>query len=117
MEKNNPYATVTRALIKALGRLRDRHSDMTLQQAMSFFLVAEKPGITQRELYEALGTNDSVASRTVAILSDVGSRNTPGLDLVEMRINPEDRRERILRLTPKGRRLMDDIVNDLKTAT
>lgn len=113
MTDKNPYATVAQALVKALGRLRDRHADMTLQQAMTFFLVAQNPGITQRALYEALGTNDSVASRTVAILSDVGSRNTPGLDLVEMKINPQDRRERVLRLTPKGRRMMDDIVEDL----
>lgn len=112
MTENNPYAAVSKALVRALGRLRDRHADMTLQQAMTFFLVAQNPGITQRAIYETLGTNDSVASRTVAILSDVGSRNTPGLDLIEVKINPQDRRERILRLTPKGKRLMDDIVAD-----
>ena len=113
LTEKNPYETVAGALIKVLARLRDRHADMTLLQAMFFFTVAQKPGITQRELYEALGSNDSVASRTLAILSDLGSRNTPGLDLIEMRTNPLDRRERIVRLTRKGERLMQDIMDDL----
>jgi DNA-binding MarR family transcriptional regulator len=30
-----------------------------------------------------------------------------------MRVNPNDRRERLLYLTPKGRRLIDDIAADL----
>ena len=34
-----------------------------------------------------------------------------------MAVNPEDRRERHLTLTYKGRRLMDDIINDLKRVT
>lgn len=101
------------ALLKALGRLRDRHDDMTITQAMFFLFVAHNPGTTQRALYQALGSNDSVASRTLAILSDLGARNTAGLDLVTMRVNPNDRRERLLDLTPKGKRLLADLHADL----
>jgi DNA-binding MarR family transcriptional regulator len=112
-QDQNPFEGAATALIKVLARLRDRHADMTLQQAMFLFYVAQRPGITQREVYEALGSSDSVASRTLAILSDVGLRNVAGLELVEMKVNPQDRRERFLSLSPKGKRLMDDILSDL----
>jgi DNA-binding MarR family transcriptional regulator len=106
-------STLLEGLLKAFRRLRDRHADMTLLQAMCFFTVATKQGITQRALYEELSASDSAASRILAVLSDIGDRKTAGLDLVSMRVNPNDRRERLLYLTPKGRRLIDDIAADL----
>lgn len=102
------------ALVKALSRLRDLYSDMTILQAMCFLIVAGRPGIAQRELYRELGTTDSAASRVVALLSDVGSRSGVGLDLIETRIDPEDRRNRILTLTRRGERLIEDIARDIK---
>lgn len=100
-------------LLGALTRLRDLHPDMTLLQSLFFLAVGNEPGITQRELYDRIESNDSVASRTIAILSDIGNRNTEALGLVEMRVNPKDRRERQLYLTPKGRRLLEDIQRDV----
>jgi DNA-binding MarR family transcriptional regulator len=93
--------------------MRDLHPDMTVMQVLTLALIAESPGILQRDLYRQLGATDSAASRIVAILSDVGSRNTPGMGLVSMRVNPQDRRERLVELTSKGRRLWDDVSRDL----
>lgn len=101
-------------LYRAFGRLRDRHVDMTLQQAMVFLYVAAHPGIAQRELFKALEVSDSAASRNLALLSDIGNRGLPGLDIVTMKVNPIDRRERLLDLTAKGKRLLADIMEDLK---
>jgi DNA-binding MarR family transcriptional regulator len=100
-------------MVKALAHLRRCHSDMTVQQAMILLHIAENPGVTQRALYEALDANDSVAARTLAVLSNIGMRGVRGLNLVELTINPEDRRERLLTLTPGGRRVIDEIVSDL----
>ena len=102
------------ALLKALQRLRDRHKDITVLQAMCFLKVAQNPGISQRELYEALDASDSAASRILAVLSDFGDRKTPGLDLVRMTMNPDDRRVKLLYLTPKGGRVMAEIENDIR---
>lgn len=110
----NPYTQLSASLVRVLSRLRDQHPDATITQAICLFLIAGSPGIAQRDLYRLMGTTDSAASRIVAMLSDIGSRNTPGMDLVSMAVNPEDRRERHLTLTAKGRRLMDDITTDLK---
>jgi DNA-binding MarR family transcriptional regulator len=112
----NPHVSVAGRMIQALRRLRDLHPDMTLLQCMFFLQVAANPGASQRSVYTALDTNDSNGSRTLAILSDIGGRASPPLDLVTMTVNPMDRRERLLDLSPKGRRLMDDITRDLGLA-
>jgi DNA-binding MarR family transcriptional regulator len=102
-------------LIEAMRLLRQHHPDMTALQAMFLFQVAATPGITQRVMSDILDTpNSGNATRTIAILSDIGGRTVKGLGLVEMRINPEDRRERLHYLTAKGRRLINDILAVLK---
>lgn len=112
---DNPYALFSLALSAALQRLRDRHGDMTILQSQAFLLVAANPGISQIEIARVLGMSDGTASRTFGILADIGRRDRglDGLDLIKMIINPDDRRLRALTLTPKGRRLMDDIMTDL----
>ena len=107
-----PFAS---SFARALTRLRDIHQDMTVAQVVCLLLVADRPGITQRDLHKLLDTTDSAASRIIALLSDVGSRGTPGMELVLMRENPNDRRERHIFLTAKGRRILEDIATDLKT--
>lgn len=106
-------ATTAEALFNVLGRLRDRHGDMTVLQASAFLAVARHPGISQVELSGLMGVRDSTISRTVAVLSDIGVRNVAGLDLIEVRTG-DDRRNRKLFLTPKGARLVGDFVADLK---
>jgi DNA-binding MarR family transcriptional regulator len=110
----NPYALPAAALLRVLGRLRDRHPHMTVQQAMCLLGVARSPGVSQRELMESLELTDSSTSLTMAILSDVGTKVVDGLELIEMKPGANDRRVRTLHLSAKGRRLMDDILDDLK---
>jgi DNA-binding MarR family transcriptional regulator len=86
---------------------------MTLLQAMFFLVVAANPGLPQRRAYELLDTNDSNAARTIAILSDIGGRTIEPLDLIKVSIDPLDRRQRLLHLSPKGKELMMTIVGDL----
>jgi DNA-binding MarR family transcriptional regulator len=105
-------ATTAKGLFKVLGRLRDRHADMTVLQAMVFLAIAEHPGITQAELSGLLAVRDSTVSRAVAMLSDIGVRNVGGLDLIEVCVG-DDRRNRELFLTPKGTRLLGDFANDI----
>ena len=100
-------------LERALIRFRDLHPDVTAQQILFFLAVAIAPGISQNELHERTGICDSTASRTAALLTHLGNRHTPGLDLVRMEEDPNDRRRKTLELTAKGRRLMNDVAADL----
>jgi DNA-binding MarR family transcriptional regulator len=103
-------------LFTMLSRLHDRHAEMTVGQARAFMAIAMKPGLTQKDLWKVLDVTDSSASRYLTLLSDIGRGETPGMDLVSMKVNPLDRRERILDLTPKGKRLIDDLWADIQRA-
>jgi DNA-binding MarR family transcriptional regulator len=111
MASANPYTAMASRQLRTLARLRELHQDMTLLQASFLFYVAANPGVTQRRAYEALDTTDSNAARTLAILSEFGGRNVEPLNLIAMKTNPNDRREKLLELSPKGKRLMDDIMS------
>jgi len=102
-------------LTKALGRLKERHRDMTALQVMAFTYIAANPGISARQLMEPLGTQtESTISRAIATLSDVGTKEIPkGLGLIELIRSTEDRRRYMLQLSKKGHALMSSIVNDL----
>lgn len=99
--------------LRALDRLHETHPDLTVQQLRYLFFVAENPGLSIADVYRALGSNTSIASRTFAILSDIGTPSTEGLDLVEMRQDDKDRRLRRLFLTPKGLGFLSDLCGDL----
>ena len=114
---NQQQTYSTSPLLRVLSRLKDQHYAMTVQQAMYLMYIAANPGSTQARAYEGLGSSDCVAGRTLAILSEQGRQDVMGLNLVVMKINPNDRRERLLYLTPKGQHLMDDIMKDLNTYT
>lgn len=101
-------------LSKGLERLHELHSDMTIQQAMAMLWIASNEGVTQREATGSLGFTESSTSRILALLSEYGSRTITGLGLIRSEINPEDRRERFIFLTSKGRRLVEDIERDIK---
>ena len=110
----NAFFKTASGLVSVATRMRTLHPDMTILQLQAFLLVARDPGITQRALMGALDTQDSTASRTVGILSEFGNRTTPGLKLVRMEVNIDDRRERNCYLTRKGEALLVDIMKDLK---
>jgi DNA-binding MarR family transcriptional regulator len=108
-----PEEITAQRLAGALLRLRQIHSDMTIQQAAALLFIAGNPGITQRRVWALLDISDGVASRTLAILGEYGSRGTQPLGLIEVRADLNDRRNRICRLTPKGERLIGQIHADL----
>lgn len=103
-------------LAEALGRLRELHGDMTVLQILVLLEVAKQESVTQSDLYRRLGVTDSAISRNIALLSDIGGRRTAPLNLIDVRVNPRDRRERNLSLTRKGQRLIDDMRGDLVAA-
>jgi DNA-binding MarR family transcriptional regulator len=108
-------AETARRLLKVFARLRDLHGSMTLQQAMALMLIASEQGQPQKAIADWFDISDGLASRHAQLLSDVGLDEIPGLDLVSMKAGV-DRRTRLLFLTNKGRRFLDDIAADLGMA-
>ena len=71
---------------------------LTPGQFGALHLVAHRPGLDQRTLASAIGLDRST---TGAIVNRLARRR-----LIDRRINPEDRRGRVLTLTPAGRSLL-----------
>lgn len=85
----------------------DKH--MTLFQMYCFLLVATNEGQTQNWFERKLDTSNAVTSRTLRKFSEFDKPGKPGLNLIETVIDPNDRRFRIVTLTPKGKALVASI--------
>lgn len=84
--------------VRSLAAVADR---VTLPQFRLLAVLATHGDAKLVELAERLGVNPSTAMRMVDRMIAAG--------LAERKSNPENRRETMLRLTPGGRRLVDDV--------
>lgn len=99
--------------LSALTRLEEIHADLTIRQLKYLMFIAQNPGTVVADMYRALNSKSSMASHTLAVLSDVGTEKVAGLKLVEYRPDEKDRRRKRLFLTAKGARLLADLKRDL----
>lgn len=100
-------------VIRFMELLRAVYVDMTLSQAQTFLAVAENKHLTQTTLSDMLGLSSSAVSRNIYVLS-TGSRRVEGLGLINVDLDPHDRRYRVVTLTPKGRSLVQSLHDQLE---
>jgi len=93
-------------LMRILEEFRKLDPDLPIQYALSFLTLASNEGLSLGELATRLGIAQSSASRNVAALSEWHSFGKPGLDLVEAKEDPRERRRKLVTLTPKGHALV-----------
>lgn len=96
---------VFRSVYSLIGSLRDVEKDMPMSMAIIFAWVALNEGKTQVDMRNALDMPSATSSRNLAALSKVHRLGKPGHNLIQWEENPEDRRAKLLYLTPKGRKL------------
>ena len=89
-------------------RLGDR--DMPLGEAVSFLLVAlgetRDGGISITDLSKAGDFSLASASRHIQALGEFDRRRDPGLEWVSDSVDLMERRKKILKITPQGRRIV-----------
>lgn len=90
------------ALMNAIAILRDGDEQMQMQTAQVFLAIAIQPGITSKDLVKAVGISQSSVSRNTAALGEWHRLDKPGLNLIETRPDPRERRRKVHYLTPKG---------------
>jgi DNA-binding MarR family transcriptional regulator len=103
-------------LLEIIGAFREidhRHRGITTEAIAAFLLVARNPGIGLSKIAETLGVAESTATRNVFLLSRFREPGLHGLDLVVSDINPENRREKVVHLTPKGEILARKLIDKL----
>lgn len=94
---------------KMIVEFRKLDDVMPTQAAEMFLLIALDPGKRVSVYGEELGVAQSTASRNVQYLSDLHWKKKPGLGLVETTTDTYDSRMKLVRLTPKGKRVADAI--------
>lgn len=92
-------------VIKCIEEFRKIDPQMPPQMAVSFLWVCIHNGITMKDLADRVGVSQSSMSRNVAALSETHRYGKAGYDLVFATEDPTERRRKIVKLTPKGRRV------------
>jgi DNA-binding MarR family transcriptional regulator len=111
-EAANPFFSVSGRFFAALSRLKSLHGEMTVLQAICLFYIAQNKQVSQQSLCQDVGIKSGVATRTVTVLARPGRGRLPSLCLVEVIEDPKDHRHHLLSLTPRGRRLLEEILRD-----
>lgn len=117
-DKNNEEtrARGIKRLDRALRQVRMSIDPLVPTQLVQAFLtVAANEGMTLTEIAEKLGTNLSTASRQLLDLSDRNRKMEPGYQLVSRQTDPTNLRVNRYTLTPKGKLLVDELVDIMET--
>lgn len=94
-----------------ISAIRKVDAEMPLGQVMFFIAVAQNEGKSLKEIAERCELLIPSASRYLASLMFIsGYRPNAGVSLVTAYDNPIDRRQKIISLTPEGRKLVEGLI-------
>lgn len=97
-------------LIKALRAFKELDPDSSVSMMLTFCSL-DRYGFTPiSEVVRRTGSEKSTVSRHLSVLSQYGRGKKEGLDLIRIYDAPSDRRHKIIKLTDKGKALMDDLM-------
>lgn len=99
-------------LVEVVDLIRKLDPEMSMQTLLTLLLVgsAGEAGLSQLDLFNRLGMSKAAVSRNVSILSKYKGPGLAGLGLIESEMQPENRRQRVLRLTPKGAKFLERVL-------
>lgn len=103
VKTSNP---LTRAVL-FVEEFRKIDPELPMQIALILLLIARKPGINLKELVQQTGLGKSSVSRNVAALS----KEQNGKGLITYREDPQDRRNKVIQLTPEGERTVRSLLH------
>lgn len=113
-DKLEAKVSVHKAL-QVLEVFRAIDPDMPMGTAVSFLMIAngetDEGGLSVTELSKQGDFALSSASRYVQNLGEMDRHRRPGHDLVSDRVDPMERRRKVLKLTAKGKRVLNQIRN------
>jgi len=100
-------------LLAAFERLRLLDREVPAQVVAVFLYVASHDKCHKQAIEEDLGMTTASASRNTDWLSDTHRLNKKGLGLIIKEVDPTNKRRQQLRLSAKGKRLIQQIKDDL----
>lgn len=87
---------------------------MPLQLAYTFILCATFEGESVGDIARRAGFALSTTSRHILDLGEHDRNKNPGYQLVESRTDPMELRRKTVHLTPKGRNLINQLINTMR---
>jgi DNA-binding MarR family transcriptional regulator len=88
--------------------------DIQAQTIRTLLEVAVSGELPMQELVKRLGVSGAAVSRNVDVLSE-GKIGHPGKGWLEVNVDPGDRRIKRVRLTAKGRAVVDKLTDQLRS--
>ena len=101
--------------IKKFSFAVQEESHCSLNHFAVFAQICKDQPVTLHDLGQSLGYHKSTTNRLVHALSNFHRGKRTPAELVEATTMLEDRRHRIVRLTLKGKALMDEMFGDGRT--
>lgn len=97
-------------LVAVMEVFRSVDPEIQAQTVLTFLMIARQPGIPMRTIQTRLDVASSTASRNVAYLSDLNYKpSRKGHGFVVAREDPADRRNKLVFLTPKGKKFLQNL--------
>lgn len=100
-------------LAQAIEHLRTFDKEIPAQVIATFLYVASHDDCNKIDMEKVLAFSTASGSRNTDWLSEFHRLNKPGLGLITKYRDPTNRRRQILKLTPKGRILVQQLKNIL----
>lgn len=82
---------------------------MQISSMLTFLFIAQRGIASQKDVENMLGLSNAAASRNVSYWAEHKKFGVEGYGFVERFEDPRDRRAKLLRLTPAGKRFYDKI--------
>ena len=95
--------------LNALKPFRQLRDTMPLQYVAAFMLVASEEGLNVTEYARRAGVTPSLMTRHLADLGAVNRHHEEGFGLIEQFGDVMDRRNRLIRLTAKGKHIVWEV--------
>lgn len=108
------FTRTAEAMARVMALIRAHDAELPAQRIEALFHIAAHPDIPLRELQDKLAISSSSASRIAAEMGAHGRAGREPLRMVEAYEDLKDRRFKNARLTPKGRKLVEQIAAELR---
>ena len=100
-------------MANALAQFADINREMSVLQMRVFVCIALRKRVTVSEAAKSLGMSSPNVSRCIAVLSDfaVARRKAEPMGLVQLEVDPMDRRVKYIVLSEKGKAFAESLTS------
>lgn len=105
-------------MIRIIEEFRKMNADMQAQTMLTLLYAAKlegRPdGVSVKDIEKQLQVSSAAASRNVSGLTEEGIKKQGGLGLLETEEDPMYRVRKVIKVTPKGRRVLETLIGILE---